>query len=335
MSHNIHHAEGFIDSEKLLDRLPPVRGRYREYADLARTSWFKVGGPAEVLFKPADREDLSSFLAACPEDIPITILAVCSNVIIRDGGIRGVVIKLGREFGEIDINEDEQIITAGAAALDLNVAMEAARKGCEGLEFLSGIPGSIGGALRMNGGAYGSETADVLIEAEVIDRSGQIHHLSPQEMGMAYRHNDIPENFIFTGARFKTSKGNPDTIMSRINAIKDKREETQPIKEQTGGSTFANPTAEQILTAGLPEGTKTWQLIDKVGGRGLMIGGAQMSEKHCNFMINTGEATAEDLENLGEEIRRRVREEFGIELRWEIKRIGLKRQITEEPMGTA
>lgn len=335
MSHNLHHAESFVDSEKLMNQLPPVRGKYREYADLSKTSWFKVGGRAEILYKPADREDLSAFLSACPENIPITILGVCSNVIIRDGGISGVVIRLGREFSEIDINESAQIVTAGAAALDANVAMEAARKGCEGLEFLSGIPGCIGGALRMNGGAYGSETADVLIEAEAIDRSGQIHHFTPHDMDMTYRHNGIPENFIFTSARFKTAKGNPDTIISRINAIKDKREETQPIKEKTGGSTFANPAPEHLLKAGLPEDTKAWQLIDMVGGRGLVIGGAKMSEKHCNFMINTGTATAEDLENLGEEVRRRIHEKFAIELRWEIKRIGLNRHITDEPVGTA
>jgi len=306
----------------LIKRLPTTKGSYRENAALGKKSWFGTGGAADVLYKPADSDDLAAFLKACPADIPLTVLGVCSNVIIRDGGIEGVVIKLGREFAHINIDADAQIIEVGAAALDLNVARETARAGCAGLEFLSGIPGSIGGALRMNGGAYGNETANMLIDADMLDRNGKHHKLTATDMNMAYRYNDAPADGIFTAARFKTTADDPALILARIDDIRTKREDTQPIREKTGGSTFANPSASDIEAAGLPAGTKTWQLVDMVGGRGLMMGGAQISAKHCNFMINTGTATAQDLEDLGEEIRRRVYDETGITLRWEIKRIG-------------
>ena len=301
--------------------LPPVRGRYTENAPLGEVGWFRAGGKADILFKPADREDLAAFLAACPADVPVTVLGVLSNTIIRDQGIRGVVIRLGREFAEIEADGDFTMMV-GAAALDINVANQAAQAGIAGLEFLSGVPGTIGGALRMNAGAYGAETRDVLAEAEAIDRTGQIHRLPVAAMGMGYRHTMVPEDYIFTGAVFRGGPGKRAEIESHIAEIKTRRAETQPIKSRTGGSTFANPRPEELAAAGQPEGMKAWQLIDRVGGRGLTMGGAMMSELHCNFMINTGTATAADLEGLGEEIRHRVHEESGIMLRWEIKRIG-------------
>lgn len=314
-----------------INRLPPVRGRYTENAPLGDTSWFRCGGRAEVLYKPADFEDLSKFLSGCPEDIRVTVLGVCSNVIIRDGGIPGVTIKLGGAFAEIDVDPKTGNVSAGAAALDVNVATAAQRAGRTGLEFLSGIPGSVGGAVRMNAGAYGRETVDALVETTTLDRSGQVRHYKPSQMDMSYRYNGIPENFIFTSAIFATTEDSPVIIDERMAAIREKRTSTQPVRARTGGSTFANPTSDELLTAGLPEGLKAWQMIDKVGGRGLTMGGAQMSDLHCNFMLNTGNATSADLEALGEEIRHRVKAEFGYELRWEIKRIGT--QIL--PQGTA
>lgn len=303
-------------------KLPLVRGRYTENAPLGETSWFRCGGRAEVLFKPADSKDLEDFLSGCPEDVPVTVLGVCSNVIIRDGGIKGVVIKLGGAFAEIDVDAANGIITAGAAALDINVSTAAQRAGLAGLEFLSGVPGSVGGALRMNAGAYGHETVDVLLEATTIDRMGLVRRYKPSEMDMSYRYNGIPENFIFTQAKFKVTPDTPDAIEARMSAIREKRNATQPVRARTGGSTFANPTPDELKAHNLPEGLKSWQMIDKVGGRGLTIGGAQMSELHCNFMLNTGNATSSELEALGEEIRRRVLAEYGYSLRWEIKRIG-------------
>jgi UDP-N-acetylmuramate dehydrogenase len=292
------------------DKLPSVRGRLTENADIAKGTWFRVGGLADVLFKPTDVYDLAHFLKNCPRDIPITMLGLCSNMIIRDGGIRGVVIKFGRNFATIS-HDDDGVITAGSAALDMNVARYGAENGLGGLEFLSGIPGSIGGALRMNAGAYGAEVKDVLIDCHAIDRNGDPHVFTPTDMGLSYRHNDLSPDYIFTSARFKTTPESSDIITQRIGDIRDKRHDTQPVKARTGGSTFANPT-----------GHKSWKLIDSVGGRGLTIGGASMSEKHCNFMLNSGDATAQDLEDLGEEIRRRVMDKHGIDLRWEIKRIG-------------
>lgn len=302
--------------------LPQVRGRYSENAALGQVGWFRCGGTAEILFKPTDLDDLQKFLSECPREIPVTVLGVMSNTIVRDGGIPGVVIRLGREFADIK-KTDEVTIEAGAAALDINVANFSAEEGIGNLEFLSGIPGTIGGALRMNGGAYGLETKDILKFAYAVSRNGELHKVSLEEMGMTYRHVDAPEDYIFTGAVFNGIQDDAFRILEKIKQIKEKREASQPIKEKTGGSTFANPTAEELARAGLPDETKTWQLVDKVGARGLMVGGAQMSEKHCNFMINTGTATSADLENLGEEIKRRVLSETGLALRWEIKRLGL------------
>lgn len=312
---------GTYENSRLIERLPPVRGRYSENAPLGGMTWFQVGGPAEVLFKPADQDDLAKFLAGCPEDVPVAIMGVASNLIIRDGGIPGVTVRLGRDFATIETEGTE--VYAGAAALDMNVALTCARAGVGGLEFFSGIPGTIGGALRMNAGAYGTETIDVLIEAEAIDRDGVLRCLKPGvDMNLTYRNNDIPENFIFVGARFRGCAENPVVIERRMNEIKERRAASQPIKSKTGGSTFANPLPEE-LAGTAHEGKKAWQLIDAAGCRGLTIGGAQMSEKHCNFMINTGGATAENLEALGETVRKRVFDMAGVWLRWEIRRIGV------------
>jgi len=294
----------------LLEKLPPVRGRLTSNAPLGHMTWFGVGGPAEVLFKPADKQDLIDFIKNCSQDIPVTLLGVASNLIIRDGGIPGVVIRMGREFAEIKI--DGATAEAGAAALDLNVALACLKNSVAGLEFLSGIPGTIGGALRMNAGAYGKETKEALVSAEVLFRDGTLRRMTPQEMGMSYRHNGLPESVIFLGGTFRGKAGNADEIEKKMNDIKTKRAESQPIKSKTGGSTFANP-----------EGAKAWQLIDAAGCRGLKIGGAQMSEMHANFMLNTGGATAADLERLGEKVRQRVYDTSKIMLRWEIKRIGV------------
>ncbi|RED54116.1 UDP-N-acetylmuramate dehydrogenase [Aestuariispira insulae] len=297
------------DNARLIERLPKVRGRYAEAAPLSKVTWFRVGGPADILFKPADLEDLQNFLRNRPTDIPVTVIGVGSNLLVRDGGVRGVVIKMGGDFARITVDGD--VVTAGAAALDLNVAKTAAKEGRAGLEFLSGIPGTIGGALRMNAGAYGAETKDVLETAFALDPSGEMHELSAADMGFSYRKSSIPADWIFVKASFRTQHGDKDQILTRMEEIQKSRSESQPIRSQTGGSTFKNP-----------EGHKSWQLIDDAGCRGLMVGGAQMSEMHCNFMINTGNATAADLEGLGEEVRTRVKAKSGVELQWEIKRIG-------------
>ena len=291
--------------------LPQVRGRYTENAPLGEVGWFKCGGKAEVLFKPADLADLQDFLKNCAAEIPVHVFGALSNTIIRDGGLSGVTVRLGREFGGIEA--DGETVKAGALALDANVAQVAAENGIGGLEFFSGIPGTIGGALRMNAGCYGTETKDVLVSCEALDRSGKLHTLIPDQMHMTYRHTEVPEDFIFISAIFKGKKDSSENVLARMAEIKMKREASQPIREKTGGSTFANPPGDQ----------KVWQLIDAVGGRGFKIGGAVMSEKHCNFMINEGSATSADLKNLGEELIKRVREKFGIALRWEIKRVGI------------
>ncbi len=293
----------------LIERLPPVRGEYRADAPTAQLTWFRVGGPAEVLFRPADEADLTDFLAGRPADIAVTVLGVGSNVLIRDGGLRGVVVRLGKTFADARVDGDRVI--AGAGALDVTVAATAQRAGLTGLEFLSGIPGTIGGALRMNAGAYGAEVRDALVSVRAIDPLGHGHTLSVEDMELSYRHCGVPEDWIFTSAVFRARPGNPATIAQTMADIRDAREDTQPRRVRTGGSTFANP-----------EGGKAWQLIDAAGCRGLQVGGAQVSEKHCNFLLNVGYATAADIETLGEEVRRRVRETSGIELRWEIRRLG-------------
>jgi len=296
--------------QRLIERLPAVRGRLTENAPLAGITWFRVGGPAEVMFRPADRDDLVAFIAGKPADVPVTVIGVGSNLLVRDGGVPGVVIRLGRGFADIAI--DGPTVQAGAAALDLNVALSARDAGVAGLEFLSGIPGTIGGALRMNGGAYGKEMKDVTVSAEALDPAGRMHRLSLAELGFTYRHCGVAEDWIFLSAELAGAPDAPKAIAARMQEIQTKREDTQPIRTRTGGSTFANPP-----------GRKAWELIDGAGCRGLTRGGAVVSEKHCNFLINTGAATAADLEGLGEEVRRRVFEQFGVTLEWEIRRIGV------------
>ncbi|MGE5477818.1 MAG: UDP-N-acetylmuramate dehydrogenase [Bacteroidales bacterium] len=295
------------------DALPPVRGRISRNAPLGGLTWFRVGGPADVLFRPADAEDLAQFLAALPAEVPVTVIGVGSNLLVRDGGVPGVVIRMAGPFAAISV--EGHVITAGAAALDLTVAMTALETGIGGLEFLSGVPGTIGGALRMNAGAFGGEMKDVTLAAEAVDRSGTLHTLGLTQLDFGYRHCGVPEDFIFTRAVLKGQAGDKDAIAARMADIRTAREASQPMRTRTGGSTFANP-----------DGAKAWELIDKAGCRGLQLGGAQVSEKHCNFLINTGDATAADIEDLGEEVRRRVLETSGIELRWEIRRIGVREQ---------
>lgn len=301
--------------------LPEVRGRYSYDAKLGEVGWFRTGGHAEILFKPEDAQDLSDFLKNGSAEIPKTILGVLSNTIVRDNGVEGVVIRLGRQFASVE-RKEENLIYAGAAALDVNVAETACELGISGLEFLCGVPGSIGGAVFMNAGAYGSELKDVMVYADFLDDKGQTHQLTSDDLNMAYRHSEVPEGWICIGALLKGQSGDIEKIRTHMNDIREKRAATQPIRSQTGGSTFKNPKPEDLAACGLPETTKAWQLVDRVGGRGLMIGGAQMSEQHANFMINIGGATASDLENLGDEIRKRVMEETGYELKWEIARIG-------------
>lgn len=294
--------------------------RFTQNAPLGAESWFGCGGAADILFQPADIDDLSLFLKDTPAELPVTILGGLANTIVRDGGIRGCVIRLGKPFAEIEIRGTR--ILAGAGALNGTVAAAAAKAGIGGLEFLSGIPGTVGGALRMNAGAYGREVKDALVAAFGLDRSGRSEALMLDEMHMSYRHCGAPEEIIFTAAAFEGQREDKDVVRARLKEIKERRRDTQPIAERTGGSTFANPTAEELSAAGLPEGTRAWQLVERVGGRGLKIGGAMMSEKHCNFMINTGTATAADLEDLGDELISRVKNLLGVTLHWEIRRIG-------------
>ena len=292
----------------LIDRLPRPRGRLTADAPLGPQTWFRTGGNAEVLFRPADTEDLATFLSALPRDVPVTVLGVGSNVLVRDGGIKGVVIRLMRGFTGITVEGHEVI--AGAGAPDLNVALTARDHALTGLEFLSGIPGTIGGAFPTNAGAYGGDLAQVLISAEAVDRGGTVHTVTPAMLGLTYRHSTAPADWIFTSARLRAAPGDQLAIARRIAEIDSARAESQP-RSRTGGSTFANPP-----------GLKAWELIDRAGCRAFQIGGAQVSEKHCNFLINTGDATAADIERLGEEVRRRVKEMSGTELRWEIRVLG-------------
>ena len=294
--------------------LPTVRGKYVEDADLSALTWFRVGGTADILFQPADEDDLAQFLINTPADIPIYPVGVGSNLLVRDGGVRGVVIRLGAPFAKIEI--DGTRVTAGAAALDAQVAKQAARAGVAGLEFFRGVPGTIGGALAMNAGAYGGETKDVLVKAVGYTRDGDRRVFTNKEMGFSYRHADASDGIIFTKAIFEGRPGDPAEIETRMREIMNSREASQPIRERTGGSTFANPDLEKS------GGRKSWQLIDEIGGRGRIVGDAQVSEQHCNFMINRGTATAADLEELIESLRNDVLTKTGVELRWEIRRIG-------------
>jgi UDP-N-acetylmuramate dehydrogenase len=295
----------------LKSAMPSLRGRLIANQSIAGLTWFRVGGPAQVLFMPEDESDLAYGLAHLPSDVPVTVIGLGSNLIVRDGGVAGVVIRLGRGFGDITIEPDARV-RAGAAVPDVRVAKAAQEAGIAGLAFLRGIPGAIGGALRMNGGAYGGETRDILVEARGVDRAGNVKVFSNADMHYSYRHCGAPEDVIFTQALFAGRPGDAARIAAEMDKITSSREATQPIKSRTGGSTFKNPP-----------GHKAWQLIDAAGCRGFAIGDAQVSEMHCNFLINLGNARAADIEALGEEVRRRVRETCGVELEWEIKRIGV------------
>lgn len=302
-----------------LSALPEFRGKMMKNAALAPYTWFRVGGTADMLVLPADIEDLQIVMKALPTDIPVTVLGVGSNTIVRDGGIEGAVIRLmGKYWG--DIRRDGDVgLTARAGALDLSVAKAAAREGLSGLSFLSGIPGSIGGAVRTNAGCYGHELSDVVTAVDGVTRSGELIRLTRDEIGFAYRHTDFPSDIIVTELHLRGEiGGNPDALAEEIAAHQKRRAETQPIKDKTGGSTFANPDPP-----GTPDARSSWKLIDAAGCRGLKVGGAMVSEKHCNFLINTGDATAADIEALGELVRARVLAHSGVDLRWEIRRMGV------------
>ncbi len=295
---------------ELKSRAPKLRGRLLPNQSLAELTWFRVGGPAQVLFMPEDEADLSHFLSVLAADISVTVVGLGSNLIVRDGGIAGVVVRLGRGFNDVAVEGTR--IRVGTAVPDVRVARAAQEASLAGLAFLRGIPGAIGGALRMNGGAYGRETKDALIAARAVDRAGRVHELTNADMHYSYRHCGAPEDFIFTEATFEGAPGDRAAIAAEMDKITESREATQPIKSRTGGSTFKNPP-----------GRKAWQLIDAAGCRGLIVGDAQVSELHCNFLINLGTATAADIETLGETVRRRVKESSGVELEWEIRRLGI------------
>ncbi len=309
----IAHAMTFPDlTAELKAAMPQLRGRLTANQSLAELTWFRVGGPAQMLFAPADENDLACFLKNLPEELPVSVVGVGSNLIVRDGGVPGIVIRLPpRGFGEVSVEGD--VVAAGAAALDKRVAEIAANGQISGLEFLFGIPGTIGGALRMNAGANAAEIKDVLIDAAAIGRDGTRHVFTNAEMKFSYRHCGVDPQLIFTAARFRGKIADSEVIRARMNEVAAHREAAQPIREKTGGSTFQNPP-----------GHSAWKLIDAAGCRGLRVGGAQVSEMHCNFLINTGNATGHDVEMLGEAVRARVKEKSGIELQWEIKRIGIE-----------
>ena len=302
-----------MSGQDLLDRLDVsgIRGRLTPDAAMSKITWFQVGGPADLLFSPADEEDLALFLSRLPAEVPVLVVGIGSNLLVRDGGIEGVVIRLsGRGFGKIEDLGGNRLY-AGAAVPDKRLAAAALDAGLGGFEFYHGIPGAIGGALRMNAGANGTETTDRVVEVHALDRQGKRHVLSHADMGYSYRHSEAPKDLIFTGAVFEGEPKDTAEIQQAMDAVQHHRETVQPIREKTGGSTFKNP---------LPH--SSWKLVDEAGLRGHQIGGAQMSEMHCNFMINTGDATAHDLETLGETVRKKVHAKSGIALEWEIKRLG-------------
>jgi UDP-N-acetylmuramate dehydrogenase len=302
----------FPDLVPLFKKLmPELRGRALANQPLAELTWFRVGGPAQLLFMPDDEADLAYFLARLPAEFAVTVIGLGSNLIVRDGGVPGIVVRLGRGFNGVAVEGTR--IRAGAAVPDVKIARIAQEAGISGLSFMRGIPGAIGGALRMNGGAYGRETKDVLVEARAVDRHGRVHLLGNADMHYTYRHCGAPDDYIFTEALFAGERGDPKRIAAEMAKITEARESTQPVKSRTGGSTFKNP----------PGGGKAWQLIDAAGCRGLANGAAQVSEMHCNFLINRGGATAAEIERLGELVRRKVEEHSGVKLEWEIARIGI------------
>jgi UDP-N-acetylmuramate dehydrogenase len=312
-----------LDGAALLARLPPVRGTLTPMRPLADLTWLRVGGPAEVLFQPADTDDLAAFLAATPPDVPVTPLGLGSNLIVRDGGLPGVAIRLGRAFAGV-ARVSPTRLSAGAAAPDSALARAAAEAGVAGLEFLRTIPGAVGGAVRMNAGCYGAYVADVFRSAEAIDRRGRRLTLGPGDMGFAYRATALPEDLILLSAELEGVPGDPAAVAARMDDLMARRAATQPVKDRSAGSTFRNPAG--FSSTGRPDddhALKAWTLIDAAGCRGLRLGGAQMSPMHPNFLVNTGDATAADLENLGEEVRRKVFVTTGVQLEWEIRRIGV------------
>lgn len=298
-------------SGELAAALPGLRGRLKANARLSEITWFRVGGPAQILYTPADEGDLAYFLKGCPEEFQITVIGLGSNLLVRDGGVPGIVIRLGRGFTDIEI-EDGHRLRAGTGIPDVKLARAAADAGIAGLAFYRGIPGGLGGALRMNAGAHGTETCDVLVEARALTRDGTLLTLSLDDMAYSYRHSGAADDLIFTQALFQGEKGAREDIQAEMEAVAEYREQAQPVKARTGGSTFKNPP-----------GGSAWKSIDAAGCRGLQIGGAKVSEKHCNFLINEGGASGADLEQLGETVRARVKQGSGVELEWEIRRIGL------------
>jgi len=302
---------------ELINKLPKVQGSYRFNVDLSKTTWFQVGGKADVLFRPKDVEDLSFFLKNKEPDLKVTILGVGSNLIIRDGGVSGVVIKLGKEF--TNISHENGVLTAGAGALCANVALYSKLNALTNLEFLTGIPGSVGGAIAMNAGCYDGDVAQTLISAKVMTYAGEVREVKNEEFEFSYRTNKLGRELIILEGKFKVAKSSTEEVSAKIASFNKKREESQPIRSKTGGSTFKNPTKTSTQNI---EGKKAWELIDEAGARGLSVGDAQMSEKHCNFMINNGNASAQDLINLGNKVIDLVKEKTGITLEWEIKIIG-------------
>jgi UDP-N-acetylmuramate dehydrogenase len=301
----------FPDLAPLIKKtMPDLRGRVLANQPLAELTWFRVGGPAQLLFMPEDESDLGYFLGCVPADVPVTVVGLGSNLIVRDGGVPGMVVRLGRGFSQIAVEGTR--LRAGAAVPDVKLARAAQEAGIAGLAFMRGIPGAIGGALRMNGGAYGRETKDVLVEARAVDRHGRLHVLGNADMHYAYRDCGAPDDYIFTEALFAGEAGDPNLIAAEMEKITGARESTQPVKSRTGGSTFKNPP-----------GQKAWQLIDAAGCRGMQIGDAQVSPMHCNFLINRGTASAAEIESLGETVRRKVEDHSGVKLEWEIKRVGV------------
>ena len=298
-------------ASELAAALPQLRGRLVANQPLSDITWFRVGGPAQVLFTPADADDLANFLRGIPADVPVFVIGLGSNLLVRDGGVPGVVIRLGRGFSEIEV-EDGNRLRAGTAVPDVKLARAAADAGIGGLAFYRGIPGSIGGALRMNAGAHGRETRDVLVEARAVDRQGNMHTLSFADMGFSYRHCAVPPDWIFVEATYQGAPGETEKILAEMSEVAEYREANQPVKERTGGSTFKNPS-----------GASAWKLIDEAGCRGLRVGGAKVSDMHCNFLINDRNACGEDIERLGEIVRARVREKSGVALEWEIIRLGV------------
>ncbi|MFN4113851.1 MAG: UDP-N-acetylmuramate dehydrogenase [Sphingomonadaceae bacterium] len=294
----------------MADTLPRVRGKLTANAPLAKLVWFKSGGAAEWLFEPADLDDLTAFLRELDSAMPVMALGLGSNLIVRDGGVPGVVVRLGKAFAKVSWL-GEQTLDCGGGASGILVSSTARDHGIAGLEFLRSIPGTVGGFVRMNGGAYGGEVKDILIDCDVVLRSGEVKTLPVKALGYTYRHSELPEGAIVVAARFRGHTGKPEAIQAEMDRIAASREESQPLRSKTGGSTFKNP-----------QGRKAWQLVDEAGCRGLRLGGAQVSEKHTNFLINTGEATSGEIEALGEEVRRRVKEKSGVSLEWEIQRVG-------------